>query len=49
MTVTAPSTTDWRQWWEVEAGTNGTDWQSLISLHFALCNRLQASSSWRSS
>jgi hypothetical protein len=49
MTVTAPSTMDRREWWADESVRVGTNWQSLISLHFAICNRLQASSSWRSS
>jgi hypothetical protein len=44
--LTALSTTDWRAWWATEAERIGSNWQSLISLHFAICNRLQASSSW---
>jgi hypothetical protein len=44
------STADARAWWATEAERIGSNWQSLISLHFAICNRLQpASSSWRSS
>ena len=33
MTVTAPSTTDWRQWWEVEARANGSDWPGILATH----------------
>jgi hypothetical protein len=49
--TTTPSTgTDpagWRQWWAVQSRLDGTDWRSLIGLHFEICNRLQAiSSSW---
>ncbi len=44
--TTTPSTLDWHAWWADESERVGTDWQSLISLHFAICNRLQASSSW---
>jgi hypothetical protein len=44
--LTAPSTGDWHQWWEVEARTNGSDWKSLIELHCQILGRLQASSSW---
>ena len=44
--LTAPSTVDWHQWWQVEAKTNGSDWKSLIELHCAIVNRLRASSSW---
>jgi hypothetical protein len=37
----------WRQWWNIEAKRVGSDWRSLISLHFDICTRLQAiSSSW---
>jgi hypothetical protein len=35
----------WRRWWTVESARVGSDWRSLISLHFEICNRLQASSS----
>jgi hypothetical protein len=44
--LTARSATDWHEWWADESVRVGTNWQSLISLHFANCNRLQASSSW---
>jgi hypothetical protein len=44
--LTDRSTTNWRQWWADESERVGTNWQSLIELHFAICNRLQASSSW---
>ena len=44
--VTTPSTTDWRQWWEVEARATGSDWKSLIELHCQIVARLRASSSW---
>jgi hypothetical protein len=48
--IIARSTADARAWWATEAERIGSNWQSLISLHFAICNRLQAaSSSWRSS
>ena len=28
--ITAPSTTDWREWWRDEAIRTGTDWASLL-------------------
>jgi hypothetical protein len=43
--ITAPSTVNWLEYWRV----HGTSWRSLIELHFAICNRLQQSSSWWSS
>jgi len=43
--ITIPSTLDWREFWRV----HGTSWRSLIELHFEICDRLRASSSWRSS
>jgi hypothetical protein len=47
--ITAVSTgtnpSEWRVWWQVEAGTTGTDWKSLIELHCAILDRLRASSS----
>jgi hypothetical protein len=46
MTVTAPSTADWRDWWADESVRIGTDWKSLIELHCAIVDRLRASSSW---
>jgi hypothetical protein len=38
--LTAPSTMDWRQWWEVEARTNRTDWKSLLRQHQDVFRRL---------
>jgi len=44
--TTIPSTgccpADWREFWRV----HGTSWRSLIELHFEICDRLRASSSW---
>jgi hypothetical protein len=31
--LTAPSTTDWRQWWRDEAIRTRTDWESLLRQH----------------
>jgi hypothetical protein len=48
--IIALSTADARAWWATEAERVGTNWRFLISLHLAICNRLQAaSSSWCSS
>jgi hypothetical protein len=48
--IIALSTADARAWWATEAERIGTNWRSLISLHLAICDRLQAtSSSWGSS
>jgi hypothetical protein len=33
---------DWREFWRL----HGTSWRSLIDLHFEICDRLRASSSW---
>jgi hypothetical protein len=44
--LTARSTTDWHEWWADESVRVGTNWQILISLHFAIGDRLRASSSW---
>jgi hypothetical protein len=35
----------WRRWWATEADRIGTNWRSLIELHFEICTRLRASSS----
>jgi len=43
--ITIPSTLDWREF----RRAHGTSWRSLIELHFEICDRLRASSSWRSS
>jgi hypothetical protein len=39
---TLPSTVDWRAFWRV----HGTTWRSVIDLHFEICERLRATSSW---
>jgi len=42
---TAPSTGNhagWRRYWAAVSNRAGSDWPSLISLHFDICNRLQA-------
>jgi hypothetical protein len=47
---TLSSTLDGCAWWRAESERIGTDWRGLISLHFQICNRLQAASSlWCSS
>jgi hypothetical protein len=49
-TSTEDVPTGWRRWWAIESARVGTDWRGLISLHFEICNRLQAiSSAWASS
>jgi hypothetical protein len=48
--IIARSTDNWREWWREESGRVGSDWQSIIALHFQICARLRAeSSSWASS
>jgi hypothetical protein len=44
-----PSTANAREFWRAESARIGSNWKSLIQLHFEICNRLQASSSWGSS
>jgi hypothetical protein len=46
VTSTGTDPAGWRRWWVAESERIGTNWQSLITLHFAICNRLQESSSW---
>jgi hypothetical protein len=39
-----------RRWWSDEASRAGSDWRSVLSLHFEISDRLRASfSSWSSS
>jgi hypothetical protein len=50
--ISAPGTDSagWHRRWRIESARSGSDWRSLINLHFEICNRLQAiSSSWASS
>ena len=46
--LTAPSTTDWREWWADESVRTGSNWRSLFELHCQIVDRLRASSSWAS-
>jgi hypothetical protein len=47
VTSTGTDPAGWRRWWRIESARSGSDWRSLINLHFEICNRLQAiSSSW---
>jgi hypothetical protein len=46
VTSTGTDPAGWRRWWRAESKRIGSDWHSLIGLHFQICNRLQASSSW---
>jgi hypothetical protein len=51
-TITSSGTNPdgWRRWWRIESARRGSDWHSLIELHFEIADRLRASSSsWRSS
>jgi hypothetical protein len=35
-----------RRWWAIESARVGSDWRSVLSLHFEISDRLRASSSW---
>ena len=44
--ITVSSTANRREFWAAESERIGTNWRSLFSLHIAIVERLQASSSW---
>jgi hypothetical protein len=47
--VTVPSIgtnrAGWRSWWQAQASCRGSDWPSLIGLHFTITDSLRSTSS----
>jgi hypothetical protein len=35
----------WRAWWQAQASRQGSDWPSLIGLHFTITDSLRSTSS----
>jgi hypothetical protein len=42
--LTARSTTDWREWWAIESRRVGSDWPSVLGLHLSIVDSLRVSS-----